>query len=234
MTHLDDSTHDRYRDNLAEFALGILDGRARAELLAHVENCPECAEHLQELSTTVDALIYLPVGVEPPLGFESAIINQIRSSQAAPRRRIARGRRSLAAAAALVFVSFGLGWVVDQAVSTSPTQSNLAAGQMVQRNLESNGRDVGVVYAYPGKSPWMFVTLNSPGAPARVRCTVVTNSGAHKFVGTFGLKSGKGSWGATLPVAPSDIRDVELTSNTGAMIAEFMNTTWSYPPTVTN
>jgi anti-sigma factor RsiW len=228
---MDIHSHEDFQVELVEFALGILDGRARAALVDHVESCPDCTERLQELSATADLLMYVPVGVEPPLGFESGIIERIRQSQALPSRWRPRGWQLLAAAAAVV-VSFGLGWTVDHAAKpTTPVQ---AAGAMKQRVLQANGHDVGTVYAYSGSPAWMFVTVDAQGAPSTVRCTIITTSGTHRFIGTFALASGRGSWGASLPVSFKAVRNVVLTSNSGAVVAQFNNSTWNYPATSTN
>jgi hypothetical protein len=225
--------HDEFQEELVEFALGILDGRARAALVDHVETCAECSERLQELSATADLLMYVPVGVEPPLGFESGIIERIRAAQPLPRRWRARSWQLLAAAAAVVAVSFGLGWALDHGGAT-PTAPARATGSMQQRVLEADGHDVGTVYAYSGRPPWMFVTVDDPGAPTQVRCTVVTTSGAHRFIGTFALTSGRGSWGANLPVRLSSVRNVVLTSPSGAVVAQFDDSTWNYPSRTAN
>jgi hypothetical protein len=230
---MDIHSHDDFQDELVEFALGILDGRARAALVDHVENCPECTERLHELSATADLLMYVPIGVEPPLGFESGIIERIRQSQPLPTRWRPKGWQMLAAAAAVVVASFGLGWSVDHGSST-PTTPVQAAGSMKQRVLVANGHDVGTVYAYSGSPAWMFVTVDAHGAPVEVRCTVITTSGAHRYVGTFALASGRGSWGANLPVSFNAVRNVVLTSSSGAVVAQFNNSTWNYPVTTTN
>jgi hypothetical protein len=224
-------SHDDFQNELAEFALGILDGRARVALLAHVENCADCTERLQELSATADLLMYIPVGVEPPLGFESGIIERIRQSQPTNRWR-PRAWQLVAAAAAVVVVSFGLGWTINH--SSTPTTPVQAAGAMKQHVLEANGHDVGTVYAYSGSPSWMFVTVDATGAPSSVRCTIVTTSGAHEFIGTFALTSGRGSWGASLPVSFKSVRNVVLTSSHGAVVAQFGNSTWDYPTTTIN
>ena len=65
---MDVHSTDGFEEELVEFALGILDGRARAVLVEHVEHCGDCAERLAQLSTTADLLMYVPVGAEPPLG----------------------------------------------------------------------------------------------------------------------------------------------------------------------
>ncbi len=222
----DPHSSEGFEEQLVEFALGILDGRSRAALVEHVEHCPECAERLQQLSTTADLLMYVPVGVEPPLGFESGIIERIRATESGRRR--ARGWPLLAAAAGVV-VSFGLGWTIDHTL-TKPTSPS-ATGAMQERPLEANGRDVGTVFAYAGLPAWMFVTVDAPGAPLRVRCTVITTSGARRFLGTFALASGRGSWGANLPVDFKSVRDVVLSSSSGAVVAQFAGSSWNYPTT---
>jgi hypothetical protein len=231
MTDFIQHSHDDYRNDLPEFALGILDGRQRAALLAHLDTCPECAQTVQELTNASEALLHVPVGAEPPLGFESRIIDRIRSSQPTPSRWTLRSWPTLAAAAALVVVSFGLGWALDHGRSHAPTTIPVALGNMDQRSLELNGHSVGSVLAYRGSPSWMFVTVDAAKSLQSVRCTVVTKSGARQFVGTFALKNGEGSWGTSLPVAFSSVRNVQLTSSSGAVVANLAAATWSYPTT---
>ena len=222
------TSHEAFQSDLAEFALGILDGRARANLLGHVETCPECAEIVQELSAASDALLQIPSGAEPPLGFESSIIERIRLTQSTPPRSRRVGVVPLLAAAALVLLSFTLGGVIEHAVSKPPAPVS-AAGKMEERSLTFQGRTVGVVYAHTGSPSWMFVSVNERGAPSEVRCTVITKNGARHFIGTFALASGRGAWGASIPVAFTSVRNVQLTSASGALVANLASSTWNYP-----
>jgi hypothetical protein len=224
MTNNGIRSHDEYKADLAEHSLGILDGRARAELLAHVEGCEECAAEMAELTATVDALLHVPAGAEPPV-FESRVIERIRASRPAV---IGRRRASpvlLSAAAAVVALAFGVGWMLDHVTTTSsPVQ---AVGKMEQRSLQAAGHDVGLVYAYTGQPSWMFVTVDAPKAPSLVRCVVVTKSGQRDFVGTFALVGGKGDWGTALPVPLSSVRGIVLTTTNGTVVARLADTPWS-------
>ena len=224
MTNRDLRSHDQFRADLAEHALGILDGRARAELVTHVEACEECTAEMAELTGTVDALLHVAAGVEPPVGFESRVIERIRSSRPAvigPRRRAVLA----AVAAGVVLLAIGVGWSIDHVATSRPPAQ--AVGKMEQRTLAASGLDVGLVYAYTGNPSWMFVTVDAPTAPVLVRCVVVTTSGRHDFVGTFALAGGKGAWGTPLPVPFSAVRGIELTTTSGALVARLGGTGWN-------
>jgi hypothetical protein len=180
---------------------------------------------MAELTATVDALLHVPAGAEPPVGFESRVIERIRASRPAV---IGRRRASpvlLSAAAAVVALAFGVGWMLDHVTTTSsPVQ---AVGKMEQRSLQAAGHDVGLVYAYTGQPSWMFVTVDAPKAPSLVRCVVVTKSGQRDFVGTFALVGGKGDWGTALPVPLSSVRGIVLTTTNGTVVARLADTPWS-------
>ena len=68
---------DEYAENLAELALGILTGRARAATLAHVDSCAHCAEELEQLSRAADAVVSVAPELEPPVGFEVRLFNRM-------------------------------------------------------------------------------------------------------------------------------------------------------------
>jgi len=74
---------DDYQQDLAELALGVLTGRQRAATLAHVDSCDHCAEELEQLSRTADAVVYVAPEEEPPVGFEVRLRGRGR-----PRRRV--------------------------------------------------------------------------------------------------------------------------------------------------
>ncbi len=225
MTNSDIRSHDEYKADLAEHTLGILDGRTRVELLAHVEGCEECTVEMAELTATVDALSHVPAGAEPPVGFESRVIERIRASRPAVIGRRRASPMLMSVAAAVVVLAFGVGWTLDHMTTTSsPAQ---AVGRMEQRSLQAAGHGVGLVYAYTGTPSWMFVTVNAPTAPALVRCILVTKSGKRDFVGTFALVAGKGDWGTPLPVSLSSVREILLTTTSGTVVARLGGTKWS-------
>ncbi|MFI5034802.1 MAG: zf-HC2 domain-containing protein [Acidimicrobiales bacterium] len=231
MTTRDDGAHEAVRGALAEYALGVLDGRDRAAVMGHVEGCEECADEVRSLTTTADALVHVPVAADPPLGFESRVMERIRRS-GGPHARTRTTLVSLAAAASVIG-AFGVGWALQSA--TAPTTQAHLAGPVVERSLVAAGHPVGVVYVDTGRPSWMFVSLDVTGAPSRIRCDVITTSGRHDLVGTFNLVAGHGAWGTTLAVPWSSVRTVEITSMSGARVATLGAPSWPSPtPTVTN
>jgi len=226
MTNNPPLSHEDANLLLAEQALGILDGRARAELLAHVDACPECAAVLVELAGTSDALVHLAPGAEPPVGFETRALQRINAASQAPRRHRRRAP-ALVAAAAAVLVAFGLGWLVSNSTTSGPVRA--AKGVVVDQPLLNAGRAVGTAYVYTGSPTWMFVTLSLPSSGPAVRCTIIGSGGKRDLVGTFSLRQGKGAWGTPVPVAFHSIEAIEISTAGGRVLARSGGAEWTYP-----
>jgi hypothetical protein len=220
-------SHDDLRAALPEQALEILDGRTRAEVLAHVEMCASCAEELEQFTETADALVHLAPGIEPPVGFESQVVERIRATaQGTPARR--RRAPVLLGIAASFLLAFGIGWVAHAATSSNRAPATAIRGHVAERTLVDANGAVGAAYVYTGSPSWMFVTVSVPGAPTAVRCTVVDTNGQRQVLGTFALASGKGAWGTPLPVPFSSVRGIELSTRTGGVVASLGQSNWSY------
>ncbi|MGH3714222.1 MAG: zf-HC2 domain-containing protein [Micromonosporaceae bacterium] len=72
------------RQLMPEVALGIAPIEDQARVLAHVTGCPQCRTHLTELSGLSDDILALVPPVEPPSGFESAVIAAVAADQPTP------------------------------------------------------------------------------------------------------------------------------------------------------
>ena len=172
---------DAYSEDLAELALGILTGRARAATLAHVDSCAHCAEELEQLSRAADAVVSVAPELEPTVGFEVRLFNRMGLSDdpaPAPRpgprppwgllRRMADAPRwALASAAAVVALLVGLsiGWSIGSpSGSPHPTEAATAVATAV---LKEHGDTVGTVATYGGATPWMIMTLDDSSAPGQ-------------------------------------------------------------------
>ena len=223
---------DAYSENLAELALGILTGRARVATLAHVDSCAQCAEELEQLSRTADAVVSVAPELEPPVGFEVRLFNRMgladdpapvpinrHEGRRGPLRWAAGAPRwALASAAAVVALLIGLsiGWSVG---SPSGTTHGTEAGAVATAALKEHGNPVGTVATYGGTAPWMVVTLDDSSAHGTLTCEVVTDNGVTHRIGTFSATYGHAAWDAPLGVAPQDVRSAEVVSSNGTVIA---------------
>lgn len=81
----------RLHELAPELALGVLTGEERAEARKHLATCPDCREHVLELTSVGDGLLALVPGAEPPVGFEDRVLTRLGISagqQAAPTQPI--------------------------------------------------------------------------------------------------------------------------------------------------
>jgi len=188
------------RSVAAELALGLLTGRERADALAHLDSCPACRAHVEDLARVHDALQALPPAHDPPAGFESRVLARL------PRRR-PRGRRvALAATAAAALV--GLGWAAG--TLTAPPTLRTAV-------VSAGGQDLGQAFEHPGSPSWLYMYLDLDGPVAGpVTCSVIRTDGTRAVVGTFTVAGGDAYWGG--PVQTGTLAAVEVTDTTGAVV----------------
>jgi hypothetical protein len=212
---------DAFSDHLAELALGILTGRDRAATLAHVESCARCAEELEQLSRMADAIVAVGPEIEPPVGFEVGLFSQMGVDEVSVRRQARPHRWILASAAAAVALAVGLtiGWSAGSQPASTPDAIQPAGTPVQAVSLLQNGKPVGRVSTYGGATPWMFMTLADSSARGHVICEVITTDGVVHTVGSFTADKGYGAWGAPLPVSPQDIREAQVVSSGGTVIA---------------
>jgi anti-sigma factor RsiW len=203
---------ERYSGELAELALGVLTGRDRAEALSHVASCPRCAEELEQLSRVADTVVLAAPEMEPPVGFEVRMLEQMGVADMPVPARLRRFRASrwvpLGVAAAIAALALGLGLGLTSS----------SAPKVTSADLEENGVTVGHV-DLGGAKPWMSVALADSPAQGRVDCVVITDDGVTHWVGSFVARNGYGAWVAPLEVDPATVRTAEVVSPGGRVIA---------------
>ncbi|HSZ37804.1 MAG TPA: zf-HC2 domain-containing protein [Acidimicrobiales bacterium] len=209
----------QHREELSELALGVLTGRDRARVLAHVESCPRCTDELEQLSRAANAVVQVAPEAEPLMGFEVRLFERMGVADARRRRRVrpprwAVGAFSAAAAVAALAVGLSLGLS-----SSPPTTTSAAPHGVTTASLLEQGDVVGRVTTHAGAHPWMSMMLVDSSAHGTVNCVVVTSDGVSHQVGTFVAKKGYGAWVAPLHVDPKDIRSAEVVAPSGTVIA---------------
>jgi anti-sigma factor RsiW len=220
-----------FSDDLAELALGALAGRDRARTLAHVDECPRCAEELEQLSRVADAILQTAPEVEPPVGFESRLFERMGVTESAAR---GRGRllslpslrprsprqwavAAVAAAAAVAALGFGLSTTTAPPVTQA--QAPHGSKNVVSGNFVQDGHTVGHVVAAGGSRPWISMMLDDSTAQGVVNCVVVTRDGVTHEVGSFVARQGYGAWIAPLHFGPKELWKAEMVTPGGAVIA---------------
>lgn len=207
------------RDHAAELALGVLCGRQRAGVLAHLHRCAYCEDLVGELTVTVDRLIELLPGAEPPAGFDQRVITGVAAPS--PRAR----RRWMIAAAIVVSVALSAGgWMVGRAaqnVLPPATDAQIGVRTVMFTPLTAAGRQVGQAYVYPGRPSWMYVLVDSDNAAASgaVDCELIHRDGSRTRLGTFLLTRGYSGWGTPAPINPTTLAAIRLVSGDGRTLA---------------
>ena len=96
--------HERYRGDLAAYALGALEERDAAELESHLAKCEACRVELRWLQPAVDLLPRTIEQLEPPAGLRRRLMATVRAEagDASPSRIEAAPPRSRRAWGALI------------------------------------------------------------------------------------------------------------------------------------
>ena len=151
--------HERYRDDLAAYALGALDEREALELQGHLRDCEPCRAQLRWLQTAVDLLPRAVEQLEPP--------ERLRRRLAATVRAEARkgSRAGIEAAEPRRLRDWG-------AMLLRPATA-VAAGALIVA-----GAAAGYLLHEPGQSSSVVTARPLPAAPARLAATLERQDGS--------------------------------------------------------
>jgi hypothetical protein len=205
----------RCGDLLPELALGIADGDMRAEVLTHLSRCSSCRHELDALSVAADSVLLTGPVIEPPAGFESAVLDRLGNEPVAV-RRAQPGRRSLLLAAAAVVVVFLAGLAVGRVGGDAGTH-DLRGG-----DLAGPTGPAGQVLAYTGERSLLVVSLG-PEVPEGTYEVVCEYAGGRTYtIGTLEQSVDRGSdpatgtqWSRSLSWPLDDLVRVRLVADGG-------------------
>jgi hypothetical protein len=240
MTEMDCARAD---DAAAEFALGVLPGRDRAQLIAHVEECAGCRARLADLADLADNLIALVPAAEPPPCFETRVLAAVGALPAAAPRRRRWPRtvsRALAAVVLAAVVAMG-GWSARGIIAPTPTEPattqrpaaddpdsttgdaapTVTAGPRTVQfaSLTNHGTRIGQVYAYPGPPSWIYMAVDTHSGDTTVSCQLLYRDGPPIPLGTFQLSEGYAAWGSPVPPERSHPDGAQLVDDHGVVLA---------------
>jgi hypothetical protein len=206
---------EEVRELAPELALGIAGGDERARALSHLAECAECRRHVEELSTLGDELLLLAPIQEPPVGFETRVLEPIRPQPAPRWRRRFAPLAAAAAAAAVTAAAMWLGFRDDRELASSYRQTLAQAdGQYFDASRLSapGGAAVGNVFGYEGSPSWVVVTVKSAQHPstASYDAQLITKSGDRVPQRRVKVLDGKGSAGWAIPISFDRVAEVRL------------------------
>ena len=211
---------EQLRSCAAELALDILPGRERAAAVEHLEGCPECRTEVEQLARVGDRLLSLAPLAEPPVGFESRVLQRL---DRAPPRAAALRRRWASVVAAGTIAAAGLGgWAIGTA--TDSGTPGHAASQLMSGELTAGHTRIGSFFLHRGNPAWVYMTVDHDGASTGyadnwVTCELIMEKGPAVRVGTFQLTGGYGYWGAPVRVNTAAVTGARLVGSTGTVIA---------------
>lgn len=198
----------------ADVALEIADGERRAEVLRHTAGCAECRRLVEELSVVSDELLMLAPVQEPPVGFESRVVERLELRP--PRRRATRRvfwrlapavAAAAITAAALVAVYHDDHQVADRYRATLEDAggSSFEAAPL----LGAADRRNGVAFGYDGSPSWVFVTVDPAYRNQVSSAELVTPAGRTIGLPWFELAA-DGTWGGAIPVDLRQVASIRL------------------------
>jgi hypothetical protein len=186
------------RDAAPEFALGVLDGELRSEVLLHLDQCSSCQHHVAELSETADALVLLAPEAEPPPGFERRVRTQLDDS--VRRRRWRTLKLVGVTAAAVAILSVVTVRVIDEARSPSSEADAPITAQTVAM-IDDEGQKVGHVDVAGQRSALALNVAVYYALPdGAYRVVLDPDEGAKRPLGSIRIDESHGSWFGTTPV----------------------------------
>jgi len=205
-------------DELTEFALGILSGRRRVEVLRHVGSCVRCSAELERLSIVADTVLQLAPEMEPPLGFELRLAERLQKNTTVLRSKRLHRVRALSVAAVLtVVLGIGLGTLETSRGPSTRTWSTTAS--LTSAAFGSRGQVLGTVFISAGSPGWMVLTVDRGAWSGEVTCEVTFVGGKVETLGRFKLSNGYRTWGVPLTSSAGQVRNARLVAHGGTVIA---------------
>lgn len=197
------------RDLAPEFAFGVLDGDARADVVHHLDECARCRTLVTELSETADSLVLLGPEAEPPPGFERRIMANLTHGRDRNRWRTAKLVAAVAAAA--VIVSVVAVRVIDDRRSERAATPAVETVPMVGADGAKVGQ-VDVVEA--GATSSLALTVDYALADGAYRVVLAPATTRREVLGTMTVAGGRGAWSGTASVDEQPT-DLELVDDAG-------------------
>lgn len=212
-----DDRHDEGHlgGEVIELVLGHAAGRQRVEMTSHLLQCPACREDYDELAAAVGEVLPGVPAVQPPLGFDAAVLDRLARERTAPAPPTAQapasprpaGRRLwLAAAAVVALLAAGLVGLVAGNFDDGSTASAAAPIRTT-----GDGRTVGTasVADIDGEDVLVVALLDAP-PDVSYTCTMLLRDGSKVTTDPWPAMA-RGAWVVDIPGGDGDeLEGIEL------------------------
>ncbi|HET7328965.1 MAG TPA: hypothetical protein VFJ14_16965 [Nocardioidaceae bacterium] len=209
------------QDQLVDLALGegaLRDVTEQEPPGQHLSTCARCRAEYDEISTAIERSLAASPRIEPPPGFDRAVLDAMAmGTPALGARPRARHRPWLvAAAAAVIGAVLGIGGTL---VATQPDDDgsgaiSLAGGSALRTD---DGERVGAVTrSWVDGAPVIVVDVSEGAASTYYECRLQLAGGREVPAGSWVLQPEEGAtW--VVPVPAAEVVGVELVSRNGAV-----------------
>ncbi|MBM3672539.1 MAG: zf-HC2 domain-containing protein [Actinobacteria bacterium] len=198
------------RERAAELALGILDGKDRADVLTHLSSCPSCQAFVEEHNEVADLLLHLAPEADPPLGFQPRTLRAFGSQQHRGRRRMFIAVAAAAAAAIIASVT------AVRIIDADRTEQAAPALRTVPM-IGTDGVKVGRV-TFSKSTPAALAVSVDYAVPDGDYDLALVSGNAEELIGTMTIADGQGEWNGAAAINDDDA--VALVSASGARVCE--------------
>ncbi|HEX3669307.1 MAG TPA: zf-HC2 domain-containing protein [Acidimicrobiia bacterium] len=206
---------DTVREYAPDFALGALTGRERAEVVAHLDDCPACQALVGEYASVADSLLELIPEAEPTAELAPPVLAAMRPS---PQPRW-RHRVVALAAAAIIAISGATGLTVALVSRGGGGNSSTAAPALHSAPMVGSGNlTVGRVVSTGDRAPKLAISVDYWVPDGRYQLAARDGRGDSGVVGTLEVSGGRGTW--TGRSALSHPVAVELVDQSGNIVCQ--------------
>ena len=205
---------DTVRESAPDFALGALTGRERAEMVAHLDDCPACRTLVGEYASVADSLLELIPEAEPTPELAPPVLAAMRPS---PRPRW-RQRVIALAAAAIIAICAATGLTVAGVSGGSGGNSSSAAPALRSAPMVGSGNlTVGRVVTTNDRPPTLAVSVDYWLADGSYQLAARNRAGAAASVGALEVTNGRGTWTGRAAALSHPVA-VELVDKSGNVV----------------
>ena len=193
--------------------------------MTHVASCAGCRRFVDDLASAADAILLTAPQVEPPAGFESGVLAQVRTPSARKWPKLALSAAALLVAIVAVGATLWATAADRDLASHYRAALEEADGEYFGvKPLRADGTKVGDLFAYQGDPSWIFIVFDEEVEAGTYTAEVNTRDGEEIPLGSFDLAETRRTWGTHLDVDLREVAMVRLVHGDGGRLEA------SFPP----